>query len=132
VDVAPVGGCVAAGEDAVLVADLDGPAQAGWDDAFGAAVVQWRAVGPHDDPADVAVAGQPAGAGSGDLGPEAGARGAWAEGGVDQVGQRDGDGHVRLDGAQDRRRAGGEGDVGPLHEGVAELLGAGAQCAPRT
>ena len=37
------------------------------------------------------------------------------------------DDHVRLDGAQDRQVAGGEGVVGPLHEGVAELLAAGAQ-----
>ena len=36
---------------------------------------------------------------------------------------------MRLDGAQHRCLAGGQGDVGPLHEGVAELLGAGAVVA---
>jgi haloacetate dehalogenase len=67
VDVAPVAGGVAAGEHAVPVALLDGSAQARWGDPFGAAVVQWLAFGADDDAGDVAVAGQPAGAGGGDL-----------------------------------------------------------------
>jgi hypothetical protein len=47
VDVAPVGGCGAAGEHAVPVAALHGPADVGWYDPLGAAHVQrpralWR------------------------------------------------------------------------------------------
>jgi hypothetical protein len=38
---------------------------------------------------------------------------------------------VRLDGAQDRQRARGEGVVAELDEGVAQPLGAGAQIAGR-
>src|SRR5215204_7612077 len=69
VDVAPVAGGVAAGEDAGHVAVFDRPAEVGWGDPPGAAEVEGLAVGADDDAGDGAVAGQPAGAGGGDLGP---------------------------------------------------------------
>ena len=54
------------------VPELDGPAQVRGDDPVGAAEVQRLPVGADDDPGDAAVAGQPAGAGGGDPGAEAG------------------------------------------------------------
>jgi hypothetical protein len=50
---------------------------------------------------------------------------------VDEVGERDGDDDVRLDGAQDGQVAGGEGVVGQLHQRVAELPGTVPQIALR-
>lgn len=76
VDVAPVAGSVAAGEYARVVAQFDRLAQGGRHDPVGAAEVERVPVGPEDDEADVAVAGQPAGACGGDLRPEPGPGGA--------------------------------------------------------
>jgi hypothetical protein len=123
-NVAPVGGGLAAGEDAVPVADLGGLAQWGRGDPPGAAVVEQLPVGAHHDAADVAVAGQPTGPGGGDGGPEAHLAGGGAGGGIGQVVDVDHHQHVRSDGAQDRQAAGGERHVGPLHQPVTELLGA--------
>jgi hypothetical protein len=115
----------------VLVADLERSAQGGWGNPFAAAVLQWLAFGADDDAADLAVAGDHAGAGGGDEGAEAGAGGAVTDIRVDEVGERDGDDDVRLDGAQDGQVAGGEGVVGQLHQRVAELLGTVPQIALR-
>ena len=91
-----------------------------------AAEVQRLPVGADDHPADVAVAGQPAGPGGGDPGTEPGGAAPGPVAGSTRSVERDRDDDVRLDGAQDRQAAGGEGVVAQLHEGVAELLGAGA------
>ena len=91
----------------------------------GAADVEGQAVGVEDDAGDVGVAGGPAGAGGGQGGAEAGLGGAGAAGGVEQVGRST---LTATCGRMPRQTAGagGQGGVGPLHEGVAELLGAGA------
>ena len=85
VDVAPVGGGAAAGEDAVRSRTSTARRRWGGDDPVGAAQVQRLPVGADDDPGDVAVAGQPAGPGGGDLGAEPGGRRARAGVRVDQV-----------------------------------------------
>ena len=132
VDVAPVGGGVAAGEDAVPVADLDRPAQVRRDEPLGAAQVQRLPVGADDDAGDVAVAGQPAGPGGGDDArrTRCGRRPAPVAGST-----RSSRSMVTttcgLTRAQDRQVARGEGVVGQLDEGVGRLLGAGARCPRR-
>jgi hypothetical protein len=115
----------------VPVADLDSTAQPRRDDPLEATVVEDLPLGSHDHPADVPVAGQPPSPGGGDGGPEPDAGGAWPGGRVGQVVDVDHGEDVRLDRAQDRRLPGGEGDVGPLHQSVSQLLGAGAQVAGR-
>ncbi|MBB3085341.1 hypothetical protein FHR93_003568 [Geodermatophilus sabuli] len=125
VDVAPVRRGAAAGEHAAAVAVLDGPAQLRGDHPFVPAEVQRHAVGGHHDPGDARVAGHPAGAGGGDPRPEAQLRRARPGCGVGQVVEVDADDHVRLHRPQDRQGAGGQGVVAQLHQGIAQLLGAG-------
>src|SRR4051812_3161594 len=93
---------VAAGEHAGPVAGLGGPPQVRWHHAVAAGQVEGLALGAEPDAGDLAVAGQPAGAGGGDPRAESGGGRCGAGVGVGEVVEVDGDQHVRLDGAQDR------------------------------
>jgi hypothetical protein len=88
----------------------------------GAAEVEGLAGGAEHDAGDRAVAGDQPGAGGGDGRAQPGADLAGAGTGVDQVLDAHGDDHVRLDGAQHRQPARGEGVVGELDQGVGVLL----------
>jgi hypothetical protein len=72
------------------------------------------------------------GAGGGDDGSEAHAGGTGAGGRICEVVDIDHRDDVRLDRPQNRQLSRGEGDVGGLDEGVAELLGTGAQIPLRS
>src|SRR3954465_9377195 len=111
-DVAPPGRRRAAGEHAAPVAMLDGLAQLGGHDPGVAAQVEDRAVGAEEDAGDGGVAGGPAGAGGGDQRAAAEGGGAGPDGWIEEVFGVDADDHVRLDRAQERRAAGGQGVVG--------------------
>src|SRR5829696_6121570 len=126
VDVAPVAGGVAPGEDAVAIPDFHRPAQVRGHDPVGATQVQQLPVRAHDHAADDAVAGKPAGAGGGDHRAEPGAAGSGPGVLIDEVVQVDEYGHVWLHRAHRGQVAGGQRVVGELDECVGLLLGAAA------
>jgi len=129
VGVTPVGGCGAAGEHTALVSRVQRAADVVGEEPILPADVDRLGVRAEHDPADAAVAGQPAGAGGGDDRAEAGAGCAVPGVRVDEVTDADGDHHMRRGRAQSGQVAGGEGVVGPLHQGVAQLLAAAAGVA---
>jgi hypothetical protein len=104
-DVAPVAGRLAAGEDAVTVAYLDRPAQMRGRDPLVTAHVQGLRFGADDHSRDVPVAGQPRGPAGGDGGTEFGASNSRAGGRIGEIIDVDRDDHVGLDRPEDRQTA---------------------------
>ena len=105
VDVAPVTGCLAAGEHAVPVAGLDRPPQVGRDQPDGAPQVQRLPLRAEGEPGDRPVAGRPAGPGGGEDRAEPGLGSGRSGRRVEQILDADGDQQMRLDGPQERQPA---------------------------
>src|SRR4051795_5543066 len=85
VDLGPPVRCVAAGEDAGLVAGDDGSAQGRGDQAVGAAQIERFAVRAENEAGEVGVAGGPSCLRRGDRGAEPRRRGGLAGAGVEQI-----------------------------------------------
>ncbi len=94
----------------------------GWRHRLGAPHVHRHRIGPDDDPADVAVAGDPAGAGGGDGRPHAGGCSIRPGVGRDEVLDADQYPDVRSHGPQDRQVAGGQRQVAQLDQGITAKL----------